>query len=211
MGSDFDGQEMKMSEVFTGISALLLAPVMLPVAAAIDQPLVKSTLKQALLFSSRCQEAVAIAQERLEDGLAEVRAEVEAEQKDGHTAKANSQPVLLPRQEPSHRTPTDASQVATQLQDMINDLNAQTRWLTNGVLDLRMLLSMGLGAIALRQLFLRGLRLDDIPWYVLAWYALDTFVKFHPETVYPEADRARVQPQSEAADAQVQVLEVRSQ
>lgn len=209
MVSDFDGQEMKMSEVFTGISALLLAPVMLPVAAAIDQPLVKSTLKQALLFSSRCQEAVAIAQERLEDGFAEVRAEVEAEQKDGHTAGANSPPVLLPRQEPYHRTPTDASQVATQLQDMVNDLNAQTRWLTNGVLDLRILLSMGLGAIALRQLFLRGLRLDDIPWYVLAWYALDTFVKFHPETADLEADHARVQPQDEAADARVQALEVR--
>ena len=45
--------------------------------------------------------------------------------------------------------------------------------------DLRALVPVGLGMLALRQ-FVRGeQRLVDAPWYVLAWYASETFQKFH--------------------------------
>ena len=45
--------------------------------------------------------------------------------------------------------------------------------------DLRTLVPVGLGMLALRQ-FVRGeQRLSGAPWYVLAWYATETFWKFH--------------------------------
>lgn len=45
--------------------------------------------------------------------------------------------------------------------------------------DLRLLLPLGLGLISLRRAMRGGDRLADAPWYVLAWYASETFWKFH--------------------------------
>jgi len=51
--------------------------------------------------------------------------------------------------------------------------------MTNGVADLRLLLPLGFGALALRQVLDKGFELEEIPWYTLAWYAFDSFVKLH--------------------------------
>jgi hypothetical protein len=32
-----------------------------------------------------------------------------------------------------------------------------------------------------RQLIIKGLQIDEIPWYSLAWYAFDSFVKLNDE------------------------------
>lgn len=45
--------------------------------------------------------------------------------------------------------------------------------------DLRTLVPLGLGLLALRQFVRDDRRLADAPWYVLAWYASETFQKFH--------------------------------
>ena len=45
--------------------------------------------------------------------------------------------------------------------------------------DLRTLVPLGLGLLAARRAMRSDDRLADAPWYVLAWYATETFWKFH--------------------------------
>ena len=45
--------------------------------------------------------------------------------------------------------------------------------------DLRALVPIGLGLLATRRAMRGEERLADAPWYVLAWYASQTFLKFH--------------------------------
>ena len=45
--------------------------------------------------------------------------------------------------------------------------------------DLRTLVPLGLGLLAARRAMRGDERLADAPWYVLAWYASETFLKFH--------------------------------
>lgn len=44
--------------------------------------------------------------------------------------------------------------------------------------DLRVLVPLGLGLLAARRAMRGDQRLADAPWYVLAWYASETFWKF---------------------------------
>jgi hypothetical protein len=71
------------------------------------------------------------------------------------------------------------SEVAKDLINVMSDFNTDVAQLTNGVVDLRLLVPLGLSAIALRQLLVKGLQIDEIPWYTLAWYAFDSFVKLN--------------------------------
>jgi hypothetical protein len=48
--------------------------------------------------------------------------------------------------------------------------------------DLRSLVSLGLGLLAARSAMRGDDRLADAPWYVLAWYASQTFMKVHGST-----------------------------
>lgn len=71
---------------------------------------------------------------------------------------------------------TDA---ATGISHAVIDLNQRVERATNGTVDLRFLFPFGLGFLALRQLIIKGLQLEVIPWYVLAWYAFDSFWKLN--------------------------------
>ena len=48
-----------------------------------------------------------------------------------------------------------------------------------GGTDLRTLVPLGLGLLAARRAMRGDERLADAPWYVLAWYASETYLKFH--------------------------------
>lgn len=48
-----------------------------------------------------------------------------------------------------------------------------------GGTDLRALVPLGLGLMAARRAMRGEERLADAPWYVLAWYASETYLKFH--------------------------------
>jgi hypothetical protein len=52
--------------------------------------------------------------------------------------------------------------------------------------DLRLLAPLTLGLLALRRAARNGPRLGDAPWYVLAWYAWESYTKLNP----PVADDA---------------------
>src|SRR5439155_11541854 len=75
------------------------------------------------------------------------------------------------------RGPTDASP-ATRVIDVADRLNTRVARATNGA-DLRLLVPLGLGALSVRQAFRDSPRLKQAPWYVLAWYAFDSFVKLN--------------------------------
>ncbi len=71
------------------------------------------------------------------------------------------------------------SKVAARIESRFDDANKRVSHATEGVIDLRMLVPAGLAALSLRQLLRTGPQLARMPWYVLAYYAFDTFIKLH--------------------------------
>lgn len=71
------------------------------------------------------------------------------------------------------------SDVAMDVSGAVVDLNKRVEQATNGAVDLRLLFPFGLSILAVRQLMKQGLQIEIIPWYVLAWYAFDSFIKLH--------------------------------
>ncbi len=71
------------------------------------------------------------------------------------------------------------SEAAAGVSNTVVDLNKRVKKATNGAIDLRMLFPLGLATLSIRQLLTRGLQLEFIPWYVLAWYAFDSFMKLN--------------------------------
>lgn len=71
------------------------------------------------------------------------------------------------------------SEVAADLTSAVSDLNERVGQATNGVVDLRLLVPVGLAALAVRELSRTGWEFETAPWYVLAWYSFDSFIKLH--------------------------------
>ena len=71
------------------------------------------------------------------------------------------------------------SEVAADLTSAVSDLNERVGQATNGVVDLRLLVPVGLASLALRELIRNEWEFQTAPWYVLAWYAFDSFIKLH--------------------------------
>jgi hypothetical protein len=71
------------------------------------------------------------------------------------------------------------TEVAKSITNAVTNLNHSVERATDGTIDLRFLFPLGLSMLAVRQLMIKGLQLDIIPWYVLAWYAFDSFLKLN--------------------------------
>ncbi len=71
------------------------------------------------------------------------------------------------------------SDAGAEVANAFADLNQRVADATDGRVDLRFLVPLGLGTLAVRQLLVKGLQLEIVPWYVLAWYAFDSFIKLH--------------------------------
>lgn len=71
------------------------------------------------------------------------------------------------------------TEAATTVASAVVDLNQRVKQATDGVVDIRFLFPLGLSFLAVRQLIIKGLQLEIIPWYVLAWYSFDSFIKLH--------------------------------
>ncbi|HEX2987534.1 MAG TPA: hypothetical protein VHS06_05120 [Chloroflexota bacterium] len=71
------------------------------------------------------------------------------------------------------------STTATSITDSLNDLDRRLSSITGRRLDLKLLFPATLGALGLRQVLTQGLGLNQVPAYVLLWYAFDSFWKFH--------------------------------
>ncbi|WP_414575585.1 HMA2 domain-containing protein [Anabaena sp. CCY 9402-a] len=71
------------------------------------------------------------------------------------------------------------TKAATTVASTVVDLNKRVKQATDGVVDIRFLFPLGLSILAVRQLIIKGLQFEIIPWYVLAWYSFDSFIKLH--------------------------------
>ncbi|MDR3566994.1 MAG: hypothetical protein P4L43_03095 [Syntrophobacteraceae bacterium] len=69
---------------------------------------------------------------------------------------------------------------ASSLSDAVFDLEKQAGPLLANLVDLKMLVPIGFGALAALQLARRGLEIGGAPWYLLAYFALESFVKLNP-------------------------------
>jgi hypothetical protein len=74
------------------------------------------------------------------------------------------------------------TEAATTVASTVVDLNKRVKQATDGVVDIRFLFPLGLSILAVRQLIIKGLQFEIIPWYVLAWYSFDSFIKLHGVT-----------------------------
>ena len=66
------------------------------------------------------------------------------------------------------------------LADAVADLDARLSAATNGLLNLKLLVPFGLGAMALVQLLRRGLQIEGAPWYILAYFAFESYTRLNP-------------------------------
>lgn len=71
------------------------------------------------------------------------------------------------------------SAVASDITSAIKDLNERVGQTTDGLVDLRFLIPLGLGTLAIHQLLRNGWQFETVPWYALAWYSFDSFIKLH--------------------------------
>lgn len=170
MTSQSNFTEAKVTEIVEGVTALISAPIVFAVAEGVKQPLVQTAIKEGIILSERLKEAVAETGEVIEDLTAQAQLELTQERQRELTTL-------------STRTTGEGGQshAAVGIQNVLSILNEHTGRMTNGVADLRLLMSLGLGALAIRQLIVKGLEIEEMPWYTLAWYAFDSFVKFNRE------------------------------
>jgi hypothetical protein len=92
------------------------------------------------------------------------------------------------------------SATATSLLDALTDLDRRLSKLTNGKLDVKLLVPTGLGLLAIRQIAMNGLGLSQVPGYVLLWYTFDSFYKLHQRKSAAVVERAS-EPGPEQRDA----------
>jgi hypothetical protein len=83
----------------------------------------------------------------------------------------------------------ETSQAAANLTSAMAGLNQRVKQATEGSFDLRFLMPLFLSLLALRQLFSKSPRLKTAPWYVLAWYAFDSFLKLNDPTELRSPDQ----------------------
>jgi hypothetical protein len=154
-------------KVFEGLTAIVLSPVILPVASAMKQPGVQNTIKEGILLSDKVKDAIAEMGETWEKII-------------GETRKGKAENFPSSRTYPNYLI-NGKSEVAKDLINIIADMNTDVGRMTNGVADLRVILPLGIALLSLRQLLRKGLELEEIPWYILAWYAFDIFTRLNFE------------------------------
>ena len=77
--------------------------------------------------------------------------------------------------------PAPPSSTSKSITSAFDDIDRRISNLTGTNIDLKLLFPFTLAALGLRQLFMYGLGLPQIPAYVLLWYAFDSFWKLHPK------------------------------
>jgi hypothetical protein len=156
----------RLDTIFEGLTAIVFSPLILPIASAVKQPIVENTIKDSIILSERFKDAVAEIGEVFEKATADARKE-----------KPNGfRSITYPNHDINAK-----SEVAQDFINLISDINTDVGRMTSGVADLRVILPLGIALLSVRQLFTKGLELDQMPWYILAWYAFDIFTRLNYE------------------------------
>ncbi|MDJ0724058.1 MAG: hypothetical protein QNJ38_03000 [Prochloraceae cyanobacterium] len=87
--------------------------------------------------------------------------------------------VILPDRISEAKNNDGRSRAAAEVIGSFSQLDRKVKLATDEAIDLRFLVPLSFGVLALRQLLNKGLLIEAIPWYVLAWYAFDSFIKLH--------------------------------
>ncbi len=66
------------------------------------------------------------------------------------------------------------------LTDAVSDLDTRITSQTKGLLNLKLLVPLGFGALAILQLVRRGFQFGGVPWYILAYFAFESYEKLNP-------------------------------
>jgi len=64
--------------------------------------------------------------------------------------------------------------------ELVKDADSKVRHLTAGRISLRWLAPAAFVGVGLRQLIAEGLTLGTVPWFVLIYYGVDSFLKLYP-------------------------------
>jgi hypothetical protein len=164
MESNFDWQKVNFPEIIDGLTAIIFSPVIVPVAEVVKQPIVQTAIKEGMTLSQKYQEAF----EHISASLGGERPRQTTEFYNYRNAQV-SQPHLT----------NGKSAAAKDLLNVMSDLNNDVYKMTNGATDLRLIVPLGFSLLALTQLIRQGFKFEDIPWYVLAWFAFDSFIKLN--------------------------------
>jgi hypothetical protein len=63
---------------------------------------------------------------------------------------------------------------------MVKDVDSRLQRATSSRLSLRWLVPAAFIGVAVRQLMREGLTIGNVPWYVLLYYGVDSFLKLYP-------------------------------
>src|SRR5208337_3049850 len=74
---------------------------------------------------------------------------------------------------------TGVDMPAKSLTDAISDLEGRLGFSTERILNLKLLVPLGFGALALLQLARRGFQIEGAPWYILAYFAFESFARLN--------------------------------
>lgn len=77
------------------------------------------------------------------------------------------------------------SQGSRQVSNVLATMNKKVHDATDGKADLRVIVPAALGVLAIRQLLKDTKSLSQAPWYVLVYYAFDSFYKLNDEMTEP--------------------------
>jgi hypothetical protein len=93
------------------------------------------------------------------------------------TAHEALREVVPPRMAAAVERPL--SLASSRLLSRLSLANRRVHEATAGKVDLRFLVPVGFAALSIRQVLRTGPQLASMPWYGLAYYAFDSFVKLH--------------------------------
>lgn len=77
---------------------------------------------------------------------------------------------------------------------LVKRADEKLRGVTSGRFSLRALVPTVFIGLGIRELFRQGLSVGTIPWYVLIYYGVDSFMKLYPNYAPQPGDEVRVQP-----------------
>ncbi|MBD2342543.1 DUF5132 domain-containing protein [Anabaena subtropica] len=147
---------LQLPEAIETLTKIIFSPVIIPVAEAVKQPVVQSVIKESMNFAQTCQEQIT---------------EFNGNLHQQHQQQSEEFPLS--------NTPNGNFEPANDVINVISDFNSDFERMTNGVADLRLLFPLALTILAMQQLLVKGGKLKDIPWYILAWFAFDSFIKLN--------------------------------
>ncbi|CEJ46635.1 DUF5132 domain-containing protein [Umezakia ovalisporum] len=164
MTSTCHWQQVNIFEIVDSLATMISSSLILSVAYVVKQPVVRTTITEGMALSERFKEVVTEAIDEFENQAGQVNTDFNPETGQDFQYVRDGRSV-----------------VAQDLVNIMSDFNADVDRMTNGVVDLRLLVPLGLSLFAIAQLVKQGLRLEEISWYILAWFAFDSFVRLNNE------------------------------